>query len=202
MAFTDFKNPKQVLTTFNLTYCEKDFIIPTAFEITPHFQEMFTFRKTYLNTQASEAAICEMIIFPILEETFKKYVDIFTLWSHQSIHYDDVLTGIPDYLIATQSKHGKIVLGYPLLTAVEAKQNNFIKGWGQCLAEMVALQKLNDDTNLTVYGIVTDGDKWQFGKLINDEFIKNRSFLADDLETLFGAINYIFAHLKKQLEQL
>ena len=40
---------------------------------------------------------------------------------------------------------GKTVLGTPIIVVVEAKRNDFIEGWGQCLAELVAIQRINDD---------------------------------------------------------
>ena len=43
----------------------------------------------------------------------------------------------------------------------DADINDFEMGWGQCLAELVAAQKINADADLQVYGIVTDGDLWQ-----------------------------------------
>jgi len=51
------------------------------------------------------------------------------------------LTGTPDYLISTKSELGKTVLGLPVLVVVEAKQNNFMEGWGQCVAELLAVHK-------------------------------------------------------------
>ena len=76
---------------------------------------------------------------------------------------DEKLSGTPDYIIASRSELGKNVLGLPLVLVVEAKQNDFTKGWGQCLAELVAAQKLNEQPSKSVYGIVTDGELWQFG---------------------------------------
>ena len=43
---------------------------------------------------------------------------------------------------------------------MEAKQNNFTEGWGQCLAELVAAQKLNKNNQIPIHGIVTDGELW------------------------------------------
>jgi len=87
---------------------------------------------------------------------------------------------------------GKTVLGFPLVVVVEAKQNNFIEGWGQCLAELVAAQKLNDNENLPVHGIVTDGELWQFGRLQTDLFTKHKTRLTiDELDELLGAITYL-----------
>jgi hypothetical protein len=72
------------------------------------------------------------------------------------------------------------VLEKPLLIVVEAKRNDFEQGWGQCLAELVAAQKINDDAARPVYGLVTDGNLWQFGKLAQDVFIRNtENFTVD-----------------------
>ena len=56
---------------------------------------------------------------------------------------------------------------------VEAKRNDFDQGWGQCLAELVAAQKLNDQSDRVVYGIVTDGKRREIGKLIQNQFTQN-----------------------------
>ena len=75
---------------------------------------------------------------------------------------------------------------------VEAKKNDFEQGWGQCLAELVAAQKINEDVNRSVYGIVTDGNLWQFGKLTKNVFIKDTdNYTIDNLVILFGALDFI-----------
>ena len=115
------------------------------------------------------------------------------MWIKQSIGYDDVLNGTPDYFISTRSELGKTVVGSPLILLVEAKKNDFEQGWGQCLAELIAAQKINDNAAFPVYGIVTDGTLWQFGRLIGDIFTQNRTdFALANLPTLFGAVNSVF----------
>jgi len=75
---------------------------------------------------------------------------------------------------------------------VEAKRNDFVKGWGQCLAELVAIQKINDMPESAIYGIVTDGKLWQFGKLVQNLFTRNITVLTiSELKKLFGAIGYL-----------
>jgi len=80
----------------------------------------------------------------------------------------------------------------------EAKQNNFTEGWGQCLAEMLASQKINRDDMFPVFGIVTDGEVWQFGMLVKDVFTKNRTRLpVDNIDRLFGALTYLIEASEK-----
>ena len=75
----------------------------------------------------------------------------------------------------------------------EAKKNDFEQGWEQCLAELVAAQKLNADAQRPVYGIVTDGKLWEFGKLRADRFIKNtEGYTVDHLPVLFGVLHEVF----------
>ncbi len=146
-----------------------------------------------INVFSSEASRCEAIIFPILREVYKAYADNYALWIREPIIYDETLSGTPDYLVATKSELGTTVVGTPLIMLVEAKKNDFEQGWGQCLAELVAAQKINDAPDVPVYGIVSDGERWQFGKLVDDGFTQNRTtFSIDNLPVLFGAINAVF----------
>lgn len=190
MAFTDFKSIQQVQQTFNIKYTEADYLEYQELEPSAAFLEEFTFSRQYIEVFSSEASRCENVIYPIVREVYKRYVSKYSLWSHKALSYDEVLTGTPDYLITSRSPLGKTILGRPVLVIVEAKQNNFTEGWGQCLAEMVAAQKLNVDELLPVHGIVTDGEIWHFGKLVGQVFIKNQTVLAiSDVKKICGTIS-------------
>ena len=192
MAFTDFKSIMQVQETYGIKYTQEDYVQYADIEPSSVFLEEFAFSQQHINVFASEAARCENVIYPVLREVYKKYADCFTLWSHQSISCDAQLSGTPDYLVSTKSALGKTVLGSPIIIIVEAKRSDFIEGWGQCLAGLVAAQKINDDDTIPVYGIVTDGALWEFGKLEENLFTQNETVLAiSDLKKVFGAIGYL-----------
>jgi len=110
------------------------------------------------------------LIYLILKEIWKPYSSKFTLWSHQLLTYDDALSGFPEYILAMRSPLGKVVFDKPYLLIVEAKQDNFNWGWGQCLAEMVAADRLHGETPITIFGIVSNGITWEFGKLEQQGF--------------------------------
>ncbi|RKU26206.1 hypothetical protein C6499_13915 [Candidatus Poribacteria bacterium] len=202
MAFTDFKSIMQVQEAYGIKYTQADYIQYADIEPSSSFLEEFAFSQRHINVFASEAARCENVIYPILREVYKKYADAFTLWSHQSISCDAQLSGTPDYLISTKSALGKTVLESPIIVVVEAKRSDFIEGWGQCLAELVAAQRINNDNAIPVYGIVTDGALWEFGKLEENLFTQNETVLAvSDLKKVFGAIGYLMhANLPITLE--
>ena len=81
----------------------------------------------------------------------------------------------------------------------EAKQDKFEEGWAQCLAEMIAAQRLNQ-AEITVFGIVSNGDRWQFGQLAAASFTKNITFYSiQALDSLFAAVNFLFQQCDRQL---
>ena len=192
MAFSDYKNMAQAQKRFAITYREENYILAQDVELPLQFVEEFLFNRDNIDMYTSEASRCEAIIFPIVREVYKDYCQQYALWIQKSLSYDEDLSGTPDYIIATKSILGKTVLGEPLLIIVEAKKNDFEQGWGQCLAELMAAQKINGDTGLPVHGIVTDGKLWEFGKLTEDLFVKNiAGYTVDNLPSLFGALHFI-----------
>ncbi|RKU13737.1 hypothetical protein C6503_15835 [Candidatus Poribacteria bacterium] len=193
MAFSDFKTISEVQEKFRITYAEDDFLKAKPSNLPVEFLRDFEFTREHIHIFASDAARRKTIIFPVLKESYKAYADQYALWIKQSIAYDDILNGTLDYFISTRSELGKTVVGSPLILLAEAKKNDFEQGWGQCLAELVAAQKINEDAAFPVYGIVTDGTLWQFGRLIGDTFTQNRAdFALTNLPTLFGAVNSVF----------
>lgn len=203
MAFSNYKNLGEVLKEFQIRYQETNFLEEKAFPIPDYFREDLEIVMREGVVDNSEYAICENLIFPILKEVWKNYYRKFILWSHQSLTYDENLSGFPEYILAKRSPLGKVVFDKPYFLLVEAKQDKFDEGWGQCLAEMIAAQRLNENPNITIFGIVSNGKVWQFGKLEEDNFTKNIVFyLIQELDSLFAAINFIFQQSQVQLEQL
>ncbi|GAA6618080.1 hypothetical protein [Scytonema sp. NUACC26] len=203
MAFSNYKTVGEVLQQFQIKYAEANFIIQTDFIVSDYFREDLetTMRDGVVDN--SEFAICENLVFPVLKEVWKSYRSQFILWSHQSLKYDEKLTGFPEYILARKSPLGKVVFDKPYFILVEAKQDNFEEGWAQCLAEMIAAQKLNNELQITVFGIVSNGSLWQFGNLEANLFTKNIvPYTIYELDKLFGAVNYIFKQCELQLSNV
>ena len=193
MAFSDFKTIAEVQEKFNIKYSYSDFLGVEMKDPSEQFLKELEFSQQHFDFLSSEGSRCEVVIFPILREIYKDYTENYGLWVKKAITYDEILNGTPDYLVATKSELGITVVGTPLIMMVEAKKNDFEQGWGQCLAEMVAAQKMNDNPDFPLYGIVTDGITWQFGRLVADVFTRNRTnFSLDNLPNLFGAVDSVF----------
>ncbi len=200
MTFTDFKSADEVQQAYQIKLIEKKFLTIAPRSPSEQFVLEYEFVNQNFDIFTSEASRCENVIYPVLREACKQYIHQYSLWSHKSISADEILAGTPDYIIAKRSELGKNVLGFPFILIVEAKQNDFKKGWGQCLAELVAAQKLNQNDENAVYGIVTDAEMWQFGKLHQKIFTKNASRATiDNLKDVFGAVCSLIELASKEI---
>jgi hypothetical protein len=202
MAFTEFKNLGQILRLHDISVQKKNFITATPQEIPARLVEDVDFVLKYVNYDSSEAAICENLIYPVLFQVWKRFLDTLALHSHRTWQVDASLTGIPDYLISAVSKYGGTVIDTPVLVAIEAKKDDFEGGWGQCAAEMVAAQRTNQNNDLTIYGLVSNGEQWEFGALNQSLFTQSiTAYSIFDLDKLYSALYFVLADCKNQLNQ-
>jgi hypothetical protein len=201
MPFSAYKTVSSVLKEFQITYTQSNFIIETEFNITDYFREDLEIVMQDGAADCSEFAICENLIYPVLKEVWKQYRQKFILWSHKSLTYDENLSGFPEYILAKKSPLGNVVFDKPYFLLIEAKQDNFETGWAQCMAEMIAAQKLNENPEQEVFGIVSNGERWQLGKLKSNVFTRNQTFYTiQELDKLFAAINYVFQQCELLLD--
>ena len=203
MPFSSYKSISAVLKKFQIKYVQTNFVLETEFPAKDDFKSELDLLFTDGVIDNSESAICENLIYHVLKEVWKFYRSKLTLWSHQTLIYDEDLSGVPDYIVTQRNPLATIVFDKPYFLAVEAKQDKFEEGWGQCLAEMIAVQRINDDLEKTVFGIVSNGKIWQFGKLNVDIFTRSRNlYTIEELDKLFAAVNYIFQQSELQINNL
>ena len=203
MPYSSYKNIGTVAKEFQIKYIRDNLITETEFPISEFFRQELELVFNEGVVDNSESAICENIIYPILKEVWKAYRSNFLLWSHQALNYDGIndKCGVPDYVLARRSLLGSVVFDKPYFVLVEAKkESDFSEGWGQCLAEIIAVQRLNQMPEQSIFGMVSNGLIWQFGKLNIDIFTQNKLFYTiQELERLFAAINYVFGQCELQL---
>ena len=87
MVFTDFKSIAQVQQEYNIKYSEQNFISYVDLKPSEQFQQEFEFNMENIDVFTSEASRCENVIYSILREVYKSFVDKYMLWSHKSITY-------------------------------------------------------------------------------------------------------------------
>ena len=116
----------------------------------------------------SEKARSEYIIAPILSEVYRRLRDKVSLFSGVEFNVDasQGLTGYCDFLYTLSPQTPDILA--PIVSVVEAKKEDILKGIPQCLAELVAAQifNLQEERPIeTLYGVVTNGEVWKFLRL-------------------------------------
>ena len=192
-SFSTFKTLEAALIYFDIQENSQTLFpnIEMNVPVPEILKEELTFNMTQMPYKVSEASICEMVIFPILKAVWKNFTTKLLLWSHKSIGKDSENLGIPDYILAKRSHLGR-VMDLPLLVMIEAKKDNFDEGWGQCVVQMHTAQSLNNDQK-PIYGIVSNGDSWQFGRLEGNIFsVDTTSISVGDLSKLFNILYHLF----------
>lgn len=192
-SFSTFKTLEEALIYFQISERTHEIFSQTTNNQTVPAQliEELDFNMTQLPYNVSEASLCEMVIFPILKEVWKSFSKNLLLWSHKGIGKEADMAGIPDYILAKRSHLGR-VMDLPLLVMIEAKKDDFDAGWGQCVAQMVTAQTLNQNDD-EVFGIVTNGNSWEFGKLATSVFTKHRTIYSlQDISTLYNILYHLF----------
>jgi len=203
MAFKRYKEIGEVAQKLDLILTSENFVKPSKIAVPKHLEQDLDYVIKNMPYKASEAAICELIIAPILKEVWKNFDKSLTLWSHKAIRFSKELGGIPDYIIAKRSHRGVVVFEKPILAVIEAKKDDFDGGWGQCATEMLTIQRINANSQIPVYGIVSNGENWEFGKLVQNQLIKNLTpYSLADLSQLFAAINFSLQECVHTVNQL
>jgi len=201
MAFPSFGSLEEVLTKYGITYERQPFVVSHD---GPPFSDGYLNELTYtlqsVPFQRSGGFVREALIYPTLRDISKTYRDHLTLLSHEPVAADADLRGELDYVVTQRSPLGPLVPGKPLLLVGEAKRSDLDAGWGQAVAGMVAVRKLDGDSERVFHGISTTGRVWAFGRLCGQTFTEDpRPFGVDDTAQLAGALHFVFSACRDQI---
>ncbi len=197
MAFSDFKVMAEVANKYNIVLLQKTDIFKevSAIAVSPAFTEDIDFCLRLRKSNASEYFLGESFVFRTFLEALKQNPKI-NFWSHEyTLTASGELTGIPDYLISFKKKNESYEnLQLPFVAVGDAKKEDFAGGWAQTLAEMIACQQLNKEDNMPIWGIVTTGTTWEFGRLEGNSFTLNLYSYSIGANTtkIAGILDYIF----------
>ncbi len=202
-TYSSFESLTEICDTFDYYVKREFFLEEIEYEINPFFRNMLIEDFTDLKNYTSEFVICEALIRPIISEVSKH--NKLPLWSHVKFDVDKELglTGEADYLWALPNKSGE-KYSHPVICLGEAKRDDFVKGWAQVGAEMIAAQKANKTDKVPIYGLVSTGGLWQFGKLVNNTFTldPNAHSSPAELEKIFNTLNWFFSEARKSADLL
>ena len=194
MSYSEFTTILKVKQAFGLTTIEGPRFLPEITPIAPSatLTDFLANSLPVAVATGSEKARSEMIITPVLLEVRKILQDKISLFSGEdfTVDFKQGLNGICDFLISRSSE--MLEIEAPAVVVVEAKKADLKTGIGQCIAEMVAMQKFNEAKEKpisVVYGSVSNGTQWRFLKLEEKTvFLDLNDYALVPLEQILGML--------------
>ena len=166
MAYSDFTLAK-AKNTFSLTLDETRNLFRNVPGVQPSdlLTRLLDENLPLATAINSEKARSEFLIAPILSEVRRQMDYRISLFSGTEFNVEPAqgLSGFCDFLLSASGE--QYFISAPVVTVVEAKNENIIAGLGQCAATMVAAQIFNQRAGNdieVIYGAVTTGTNWKF----------------------------------------
>jgi len=193
MAYSDF-TLSRVKTDFDLTIAENVDLFQGVEAIAPSELLSLTLKETIPLVSAinTEKARSELIIAPILLEVRRQQKYQLSLFSGVDfvVAPEKGLNGFCDFILSRSTE--QYFISSPIVTIVEAKNENIKAGLGQCTATMVAAQLFNEQESSelkVIYGAVTTGSAWKFLKLEGQTiFIDLSDYYIKEVGQLLGIL--------------
>ncbi len=194
MAYSNFTTLESVQTHLDLQLEEHRNLFTDIPEITPsdYLQQTLDEYLPLATAINTEKARSEFLIAPILAEVRRQINSQISLFSGTEfdVDKDRGLSGYCDYILSASPE--QYFIRAPIITIVEAKNENIKGGLAQCIATMVAAQLFNQQHNQplpAIYGAVSTGTVWKFIML------KNNLASIDRLEYYINQIDKILGIL-------
>jgi hypothetical protein len=194
MSYSDF-SLSSVKKAFQLQLIEKVDLFKETSDLSPSHLLNETIKENLPLALASntEKSRSEMLITPILIDLRRQFSNHIGIFSGINFTVDPAqgLNGNCDFLISYSEE--LLLVTAPIITLVEAKKEDLNGGLGQCIAEMIAAQRFNqqEGNEITeIYGVVTSGTLWKFLKLSeNRVFLDLTEYYLGDLPKILGILS-------------
>ncbi len=193
MGYSNYKKIKTVIRKFGLN-AEFGALFPAFIEkVAPSSWLAETLEMAKLMPLTNEKSKAERLVSPILLEIVKAYATQITLFSGEDISArpEDDLSGECDFFFALHPP--KPYIETPIISLVEAKNEDMEWGIAQCAAQMYGAKIFNEMEGkeiAVIYGCTTTGTDWQFMKLENNiYYIDNQ--VVTDIPAVLGTWHYI-----------
>ena len=192
MAYSDF-SLRKVLQDFALSTQDATFLPPISpIAPSPYLSDFLERSLPLAIALDNEKARSETLVFPVLLEVREILQRQISLFSGSDFTVDPALglNGTCDYLISQSAE--QMVIRAPVAIIIEAKKGDLTSGMGQCVAEMLAAQKFNQQQGnaiTTIYGSVTTGSLWRFLKLDNQRVTFDlKEYTMPPVDTILGIL--------------
>jgi hypothetical protein len=193
MPYRNFKTLPVALDAFKLELTRHSLfpnVVPVA--VPSVLQSTLEMGANLAFPGGSEKARSEFVVAPLLLAVRDILANQITIHSGSRFDVDPSqnLHGECDFLITKNSIAFPVFVNNPVLSVVEAKKQDIELGLGQCVAQMVAVQRFNlkHENNIPrIYGCVTTGEVWQFLELEKNVLVLDTDqYFYNELERILG----------------
>jgi hypothetical protein len=198
MGYSNFKKISQVTTKFGLDH-KLGSLFTKIKPVKPSRWLVESLEIAIEMPLTNEKSKAERLISPVLSEVVRRYKEQLTLFSGEELSVDasQDLAGPCDFFFALHPP--KMEMEAPVVSLVEAKDEDMDWGIGQCAAQMYGAYLFNEQhkkTTSVVFGCSTTGVEWRFVKLENKVFTVDRHSFTD-MSQVLGAWHQILTSLVK-----
>jgi hypothetical protein len=192
MGYSKFKKLKEVTKTFGLD-AKSVALFSNIVCVEPSAWLSQTLEKAKLFPLTNEKVKSEKIVSPILSEVAEFFSENVTLFSGEELPVDSDrnLSGECDFFFILEAH--KPYLESPIISLVEAKDEDMDYGIAQCAAQLYGAKLFNEmeGKNFPIlYGCATDSVEWKFLRFENNMFyIDNRVYT--NLQEILGVWHHI-----------
>jgi hypothetical protein len=192
MGYSNFKKISQVTKKFGLDARITDLFLPIA-TVQPSEWLTMSLDIAVKMPLTNEKNKSERLVSPVLMEIAVAFQENVTLLSGEdvSINVLDDLSGPCDFFFGLHPQ--KPYLETPIISLVEAKDEDLDWGIGQCAAQLYGAFLLNQQEGKDIpvlYGCATTGTEWLFLKFENQTFYIDRKSKTD-LPQIIGTWHWI-----------
>ena len=195
MGYSNFKKLNQVTKKFGLDARIAD-LFPAIPSVNPSNWLKTSLDMAVKMPLTNEKNKSERIVSPVLMEIAVAFQDYVTLLSGEDITLNaaDDLSGPCDFFFGMHPQ--KPYLETPIISLVEAKDEDLDWGIAQCSAQLYAAHLLNKQEGKdisTLYGCATTGVEWLYLKFEDNIFLIDRKPLTD-MPQILGTWHWIMTY--------
>ncbi len=193
MGYSKYRNLKVVTKKFGLSATQEDLFLTTIPDILPSSWLVETLQMAKIVPLINEKAKSERIISPILIDIANFFKDKITLFSGEKLEVNALenLSGECDFFFTLIPRSP--YLEAPIISLVEAKNDDMDYGIAQCAAQLYGTKLYNelDGQDIPIlYGCTTNGTEWKFMRFENNIFYVDTKIYTD-LKEILGVWHHI-----------
>jgi hypothetical protein len=193
MGYSNFKKLKVVSKKFGLSATQQELFEGITMSVEPSLWLLETLQMAKIVPLINEKVKSERIVSPILIDIANAYRDKITLFSGEDLEVSpkDDLSGECDFFFTLIPRSP--YLEAPIISLVEAKDDDMDYGIAQCAAQLYGTKLYNemDGKNIPIlYGCATDGVEWKFMRFENNIFFVDVKIYTD-LREILGIWHHI-----------